>query len=56
LGGILGVGLVGGLSGVTSVRGVKMDGVCADGRTMVIKGTKIEETGVYQLNIHALEN
>lgn len=55
-GGILGVGLVGGLSGVTSVRGVKMDGVYADGRTMVIKGRKIEETGVYELFIHAIEN
>jgi hypothetical protein len=55
-GGLLGVGLVGGLSGVTSVRGVKMDGVYADGRTMVISGEKIEETGVYQLHIHSIEN
>ena len=56
LGGVLGVGLVGGLSGVTSVRGVKMDGVYADGRTMVIKGIKIEDTGVYQLSIHSIKN
>ena len=54
-GGILGVGLVGGLSGVTSVRGVKMDGVYADGRTMVIKGRKYED-GVYELYIHAIES
>lgn len=54
-GGILGVGLVGGLSGITSVRGVKMDGVYADGRTMVIKGRKYED-GVYELYIHAIES
>lgn len=56
LGGVLGIGLVGGLSGVTSVRGVKMDGVYADGRVMVVKGRQIGETCAYELYIHALEN
>ena len=37
-GGILGIGVVGGISGATSSVGVKMDGVCADGRTIVIGG------------------
>ena len=56
LGGIIGVGLVGTISGVTSVRGVKMDGVYADGRVMVVRGRLIEDTGVYELYIHAIEN
>ena len=54
-GAVLGVGLAGGLSGATSVRGVKMDGVLADGRIMVIRGRTIAETGVYELYIHAIE-
>ena len=55
-GGVLGIGVVGTLSGVTSVRGLKMDGVYADGRVMVIKGRKVEDTGVYELYIHAIES
>jgi hypothetical protein len=54
-GGLVGIALVGGLSGVTSVRGVKQDGVYADGRIMVIRGRKHEDTGVYELYIHAIE-
>jgi len=54
-GAVLGLGLAGGLSGSTSVRGVKMDGVLADGRIMVIRGRTIAETGVYELYIHAIE-
>jgi hypothetical protein len=53
-GGVLGVGLVGGISGATSVRGVSMDGVYADGRIMVIRGRMLEG-GVYELYIHAIE-
>ena len=56
MGGFLGVGVVGALSGVTSVRGIKMDAVYADGRVMVIRGRTIENTGVYELFIHAIEN
>lgn len=56
LGGVLGVGLIGGLSGITSVRGVKMDGVYADGRVMVVKGRPIGDTSAYELYIHAIEN
>ena len=54
-GGLVGVGLVGGLSGVTSVRGAKMDGVYADGRIMVVRGRKHED-GVYELYIAGIEN
>lgn len=39
-GAILGVGLVGGMSAVTSVMGVSEEGVLADGRTIVI-GTRV---------------
>jgi hypothetical protein len=56
LGGVLGVGLVGGLSGITSVRGVKKDGVYADGRVMVVKGRPIGDSCAYELFIHAIEN
>lgn len=49
----IGVGIVGGVSGITSSKGVKMDGVYADGRVAVIKGEVIEG-GVYALRIHAI--
>ena len=55
LGGLLGIGLVGGISGATSVQSVKLDGVYADGRMAVIRGRKHEDTGVYELYIHSLE-
>ena len=39
-GAVLGVGLVGGISAVTSVKGVSMEGVFADGKTIVV-GTRV---------------
>jgi hypothetical protein len=46
--------LVSALSGITSVKGVKKDGVLADGRVMVIKGRTLD-TGVYELYISSIE-
>ena len=42
-GGLIGVGIVGGVSAVTSYKGVKMDGVLADGKTIVIGTTIVAE-------------
>ena len=47
--------LVGALAGITSVRGLKKSGVYANGRTAVIRGRLIEDTGVYELYFHELE-
>jgi hypothetical protein len=44
----LGVGVVGGISGITSAKGTKKDGVLADGRTLVVNGMVNKDT-VYEL-------
>jgi hypothetical protein len=43
-GGLLGIGVVGGISAVTSYKGVRREGVYADGKTIVI-GTIVSEKG-----------
>lgn len=50
-GGILGLGLVGGLSGMSSSKGVKMDFVMADGKTMLVGAAPLETEGVLQLTL-----
>lgn len=54
-GGVVGVGLVGGISRMTSIHGVSKDGVYADGRIMVIRGRYLDGD-IYELYIHATEN
>jgi hypothetical protein len=49
-----GVGFLGALSGMHSIRCLKVDAVYADGRIMVIRGRKTED-GVYELYLHAIE-
>jgi hypothetical protein len=51
---LVGVGLIGGVSAVTSCCGTKMDGLYADGRTIVVRG-RVNADGVYELYFHALE-
>lgn len=56
-GGVLGIGLVGGLSGITSSKGIKMDFVLADGKTMVIGSNTVQHDGgesVLQLTLSAV--
>ena len=55
LGLLIGVGVIGGISGATSSKGVKMDGVYADGRCAVVTGETIEG-GVYALKFLGIEN
>lgn len=43
-GGLIGIGVVGGVSAITSYKGVKMDGVFADGKTIVIGTTILAES------------
>ena len=47
-GGLLGIGVVGAISGITSSKGTKMDGVLADGRTLVVNGVANTD-GVFEL-------
>lgn len=53
-GALIGIGLVGGASALTSYRPCKIDGVLADGKTVVVKGRTTEE-GVYELYIDGVE-
>ena len=53
-GGLLGVGVVGGLSAVTSSKSVKMSGVLADGKCVVIAG-RTNDSDMYELYIKGLE-
>jgi hypothetical protein len=53
-GGVWGLGVVGAISGMTSAKGVKMDGILADGRTCVVRG-RLTTVGAYELYI-SLEN
>ena len=55
IGGPIAIALVGTLAGVTSVRGLKMDGVYADGRIAVVRGRTTKD-GVYELYFHSIEN
>ena len=52
---LVGVGIVGGVSAITSSKGVKMDGVYADGRCAVVTGETLEG-GVYALKFLGIEN
>ena len=54
-GGLLGVGVVGGLSAFTSSKSVKMDGVLADGKCLVIAG-RTNDSDLYELYIKGLES
>jgi hypothetical protein len=54
--GVFGLAVSGVLSGVTSFRGVKKMGLYADGRTVFVKGTTDESTGVFQLHIESIEH
>ena len=47
-GGLLGIGVVGGMSGITSSMGVKMDGVYSDFKCLVVRGVQHAD-GVYEL-------
>ena len=38
------------------MRGITTSGVYANGRTVVVQGRLIQETGVYELYFHAFEN
>ena len=51
---LIGVGIVGGMSGISSAKGVKMDRVLADGGIMVIRG-RTRRDGVYELYIDSIE-
>ena len=53
-GGLLGIGVVGGISGMTSSKGTKMDGVLADGRTLVVNGVANKD-GVFELMFQSSE-
>jgi hypothetical protein len=54
-GGLLGIGVVGGISAITSYKGVKQDGVFADGKTIVIGVRMIEGSDIGNLAFTALE-
>ena len=47
-GGIIGIGVVGGMSGITSSMGVKRDGVYSDFKCLVVRGVQHAD-GVYEL-------
>ena len=47
---LLGIGIVGGISGMTSTKGTKINGVYADGKTLVVSSVLSEE-GIHQLVI-----
>jgi hypothetical protein len=54
-GGILGIGLVGGASALTSYHGVKQDGIFADGKTVVIGAAMTEDSNIGTLRFIAFE-
>lgn len=55
-GAFFGIGVVGGVSALTSQKKCKVDGVLADGKTVVIAGTMHGiENNVYELFIHSIE-
>ncbi len=46
---VVGVGLVGGLNGVMSVKSTKIDGLYADGKTVVVGGRRAPDSHAYEL-------
>jgi hypothetical protein len=54
-GGILGVGVVGGISAITSYKGLKQDGVYADGKTIVIGVNVVEGSSIGNLAFTSIE-
>lgn len=54
-GGLVGVGIAGGISGITSQKKNKIDGIYADGKTIVVTGNENLDSGVYDLYFKALE-
>ncbi len=53
---LLGLGLMGGMMGVTCVKSVKMDGVYADGRVLVIGGRRGADSQAYELFMDGLQS
>jgi hypothetical protein len=51
---IIGVGLVGGVSGITSCKPAKVNGILADGKTVVIGGEKVGDEE-YSICIRSIE-
>ncbi len=54
-GAFLGIAVVGGVSGITSSKGTKIDGILADGRTCVVRG-RLTDVGAYELYLSLESN
>jgi hypothetical protein len=46
---------IGGLTGISAVKSVKVDGLYADGKTVVIGGRLSSDAHAYELFVHRLE-